>query len=73
MAARSVFVEWPHLERLEALVHVENKGSQRVSEKTGFQREAVLRKYYFQKGRARDVVMFSLLSTDPRVNSFMYS
>ncbi|KAI8011465.1 putative N-acetyltransferase p20 [Camellia lanceoleosa] len=73
MAARSVFVEWPHLERLEALVDVENKGSQRVLEKSGFQREGVLRKYYLQKGRARDTVIFSLLSTDPLINSFMYS
>ncbi|KAL7220417.1 hypothetical protein ACSBR2_013324 [Camellia fascicularis] len=73
MAARSVFVEWPHLERLEALVDVENKGSQRVLEKSGFQREGVLRKYCLLKGKVRDTVIFSLLSTDPLVNSFMYS
>ncbi|KAL4272839.1 hypothetical protein GQ457_13G025500 [Hibiscus cannabinus] len=64
MVADIIFDERPHLERLEALVDVENLGSQRVLEKAGFQREGVLRKYIFLKGRSRDVVMFSLLSTD---------
>jgi RimJ/RimL family protein N-acetyltransferase len=62
----TIFSDWPHLERLEALVDVENVGSQRVLEKAGFQREGVLRKYIFQKGKTRDMVMFSLLSTDPK-------
>ncbi|KAK6130154.1 hypothetical protein DH2020_036070 [Rehmannia glutinosa] len=65
MAANSVFVDWGHLERLEAVVDVENPGSQRVMEKAGFKREGVLRKYYLLKGRPRDAVIFSLLSTDP--------
>ncbi|PSS01430.1 Acyl-CoA N-acyltransferase protein [Actinidia chinensis var. chinensis] len=73
MVAADIFVEWPHLERLEALVDVDNKGSQRVLEKAGFVREGVLRKYFLQKGRARDMVIFSLLSTDSQVNYFMYS
>ncbi|GLT99620.1 hypothetical protein SLE2022_170470 [Rubroshorea leprosula] len=60
----SIFRDWPHLERLEALVVVENIGSQRVLEKAGFTREGVLRKYVVLKGRTRDLVMFSLLSTD---------
>ncbi|XP_073287093.1 uncharacterized protein [Primulina huaijiensis] len=71
MAANAVFVEWGHLERLEAVVDVENPASQRVLEKVGFTREGVLRKYYTLKGRPRDAVMFSLLSTDPQVNFFM--
>ncbi|KAI3469591.1 hypothetical protein Pfo_026254 [Paulownia fortunei] len=71
MAANAVFVEWGHLERLEAVVDVENPGSQRVLEKAGFKREGVLRKYYLLKGRPRDAVIFSLLSTDPQVNYFM--
>ncbi|MCI72374.1 putative N-acetyltransferase, partial [Trifolium medium] len=50
--------------RLEALVDVENVGSQRVLEKAGFQKEGVLRKYWFMKGKSRDVIMFSYLSTD---------
>ncbi|KAK8308324.1 hypothetical protein V6Z12_D02G050000 [Gossypium hirsutum] len=64
MVVETIFVEWPHLERLEALVDVENVGSQRVLEKAGFQREGVLRKYLIVKGRSRDRVMFSFLSTD---------
>nr|GMD80520.1 uncharacterized N-acetyltransferase P20-like [Ipomoea batatas] len=71
MAAASVFVEWPHLERLEAVVDVDNPGSQRLLEKAGFKREAVLRKYYLLKGKPRDAVMFSLISTDPEVTFFM--
>ncbi|KAF7116438.1 hypothetical protein RHSIM_RhsimUnG0028600 [Rhododendron simsii] len=67
MAAAEIFFEWPHLERLEGLVDVDNIGSQKVLEKAGFQREGVLRKYFIQKGRARDMVAFSLLSTDPQV------
>ncbi|KAJ4722490.1 Acetyltransferase (GNAT) domain protein [Melia azedarach] len=67
MVASTIFDEWPHLERLEALVDVENGGSQRVLEKAGFKREGVLRKYIISKGSTRDMVMFSLLSTDPRI------
>ncbi|XP_057958137.1 uncharacterized protein LOC131151004 [Malania oleifera] len=64
MVASTIFREWPHLKRLEALVDVDNRGSQRVLEKAGFMREGVLRKYFFLKGKTRDMVMFSLLSTD---------
>ncbi|GFZ22026.1 acyl-CoA N-acyltransferases (NAT) superfamily protein [Actinidia rufa] len=60
MVAADIFLEWPHLEKLEGLVDVDNKGSQRVLEKAGFVREGVLRKYFLQKGRARDMVIFSL-------------
>ncbi|GMH08444.1 hypothetical protein Nepgr_010284 [Nepenthes gracilis] len=66
LLAASIFSEWPHLERLEALVDVENPASQRVLEKAGFAREGVLRRYIILKGRTRDMVMFSLLSTDSR-------
>ncbi|KAM7488594.1 hypothetical protein LguiB_026078 [Lonicera macranthoides] len=64
MAVLSVFKEWGHLERIEALVDVDNLGSQRVLEKVGFQREGVLRKYLVVKGKVRDMMMFSLLSSD---------
>ncbi|GMN46723.1 hypothetical protein TIFTF001_015898 [Ficus carica] len=67
MVAGTIFKEWPHLERLEALVDVENGGSQRVLEKAGFQREGVLRKYVVLKGKTRDMVIFSLLSTDSQI------
>ncbi|MQM16966.1 hypothetical protein Taro_049932 [Colocasia esculenta] len=64
MAAVSVFRELPELERVEALVDVENVASQRVVEKAGFLREGVLRKYLFMKGRSRDMVIYSFLATD---------
>ncbi|GAA0165453.1 acyltransferase [Lithospermum erythrorhizon] len=68
MVAATIFVEWPHLERLEALADVENPGSQRVLEKAGFKKEGVMRKYCLLKGKPRDMVMFSLISSDQQVN-----
>lgn len=53
------------MERVEVVVDVENVRSQRVLEKPGFTRKAVLRKYFRLKGQTRDMVMFSFLSTDP--------
>ncbi|XP_047340385.1 uncharacterized N-acetyltransferase p20-like [Impatiens glandulifera] len=64
LVTSTIFLELSQLERLEAMVEVENKASQRVLEKVGFQREGVLRKYLLFKGERRDMVMFSLLSTD---------
>ncbi|KAF5177214.1 Acyl-CoA N-acyltransferases (NAT) superfamily protein [Thalictrum thalictroides] len=68
MVVASIFEEWPHLERLEALVEVENIGSQKVLEKAGFKREGVLRKYFILKGSTRDVVVYSFISTDAKVD-----
>ncbi|KAK9137383.1 hypothetical protein Sjap_007977 [Stephania japonica] len=64
MVASEIFEEWRHLERLEALVDVENGGSMRVLEKAGFVREGLLRRYCVLKGRTRDMVMFSMLNTE---------
>ncbi|KAM7462812.1 hypothetical protein LguiA_030933 [Lonicera macranthoides] len=64
MAIGVVFKEFPYLVRLEALVEEENKGSQRVLEKVGFKREGVLRKYGFNKGEIRNMIMYGFLSTD---------
>ncbi|XP_027359701.1 uncharacterized protein LOC113868392 [Abrus precatorius] len=66
-AVKAAFNELEELERVEALVDVQNVGSQRVLEKVGFQREGILRKYGFVKGKSTDMVMFSLLSTDPQL------
>jgi len=50
------------LERLELLTDPDNRASQRVAEKVGFQREGVLRSHLLHPdGRRRDSVMFSLL------------
>ncbi|GAB2289709.1 hypothetical protein Dimus_024018 [Dionaea muscipula] len=68
LLASSIFHEWPHLERLEALVDVENTASQRVLEKAGFQRDGVLRKYLIINGRTRDMVMFSFRPTHAQVD-----
>ncbi|TVU44639.1 hypothetical protein EJB05_04085, partial [Eragrostis curvula] len=63
----TVFGEMKGLERVEALVEVANRASQRVLEKAGFTREAVLRKYGVVEGVVKDMVMFSFIDTDPLV------
>ncbi|KAK1440352.1 hypothetical protein QVD17_06177 [Tagetes erecta] len=64
MAVKQVLIDFPEIVRLEAFTLVENKGSQRVLEKVGFQFEGVLRKYVKIKGLIVDTVVFSLLNTD---------
>jgi RimJ/RimL family protein N-acetyltransferase len=50
------------IERLELIADPENFASQRVAERTGFQREGILRAHLpHPDGRRRDSVMFSLL------------
>jgi RimJ/RimL family protein N-acetyltransferase len=50
------------VKRLELLADVDNRGSQRVAEKAGFQREGILRSSLENRdGTRRDSVMFSLL------------
>ncbi|TVU44642.1 hypothetical protein EJB05_04088, partial [Eragrostis curvula] len=63
----TVFDEMEGLERVEAVVDVANPASQRVLEKAGFTKEAVLRKYGAIKGVVKDMVMFSFINTDPFV------
>nr|XP_010906188.1 uncharacterized protein LOC105033200 [Elaeis guineensis] len=67
LVVASIFMEVEGLERVEALVDVTNKASQRVLEKVGFHKEGVLRKYMILKGSMRDMVMYSFISTDPLV------
>ena len=62
------FKEFSDIERLEGFVDVDNKASQRVMEKTGFQKEGVLRKYILVKGKIIDVIMYSFLKTDQIIN-----
>lgn len=64
VAVDKVFKDFRDLVRLEALVEVENYGSQRVLEKVGFQKEGLLRKYAFCKGEIRDMFVYSFISTD---------
>lgn len=64
-AAENVFADWVHLQRLEAQVDVDNVASLRVLKKAGFMMEGLLRKYSLLKGKSRDILIFSLLPTDP--------
>ncbi|XP_043702719.1 uncharacterized protein LOC122652901 [Telopea speciosissima] len=64
MALSIVFKDMPYLVRLQALVDLENKASQRVVEKVGFIKEGLLRKYAFNRGVIRDMIFYSFLSTD---------
>ncbi|OMO96431.1 hypothetical protein COLO4_15252 [Corchorus olitorius] len=64
MAVPQFFVDFPHVVRLEAFVDVDNKASQKVVEKAGFQKEGMLRKYAYHKGRLTDFVVYSFLSSD---------
>jgi RimJ/RimL family protein N-acetyltransferase len=50
--------------RLQLLAEPENRASQRVAEKAGFRREALLRSYMELKGSRRDVYMYALLRED---------
>jgi RimJ/RimL family protein N-acetyltransferase len=68
-AARAVsrwaFADYPALFRLSLYTLPENISSQRVAEKAGVTREGVLRAWDYKSGAPEDVVMFSLLRTDP--------
>jgi len=52
------------LERLELYAGTGNPASQRVAERAGFAREAVVRSYLHGKGERQDMVAFGMLSTD---------
>jgi RimJ/RimL family protein N-acetyltransferase len=60
--------EWAFAElgayRLQLLAEPGNVASQRVAEKAGFRREALLRSYLDLKGTRRDVYMYALLRED---------
>ena len=56
-------VETLDVKRLELLADVDNRGSQRVAEKAGFQREGILRSSLeYRDGTRGDSLIFSLLS-----------
>jgi RimJ/RimL family protein N-acetyltransferase len=47
--------------RIQAIINVGNKASQRVLEKSGFQREGTMRKCIFSRGELRDYHLYSIL------------
>jgi RimJ/RimL family protein N-acetyltransferase len=49
------------LERIDLLAATDNAASQRVAERAGFRREAVLRSYMSGRDGRQDMVVFSLL------------
>jgi RimJ/RimL family protein N-acetyltransferase len=53
------------LERIDLLAATGNPASQRVAERCGFSREAVLRSYLQSKEGRQDMVAFGLLAGDP--------
>jgi RimJ/RimL family protein N-acetyltransferase len=52
--------------RIEARTHPDNKPSQLLAERCGFQREGVERKSIWLHGRRADAIVWSLLPDDPR-------
>jgi RimJ/RimL family protein N-acetyltransferase len=54
------------LQRIDLMAATGNPASQRVAERCGFTREAVLRSYLLGKEGRQDMVMFGLLAGDPR-------
>jgi RimJ/RimL family protein N-acetyltransferase len=54
------------LQRIDLMAATENPASQRVAERCGFTREAVLRSYLLGKEGRQDMVAFGLLAGDKR-------
>lgn len=52
--------------RIHLVILPDNGASRRIAEKCGFTLEGTLREPFFHRGRNVDVLMYSLLRTDPR-------
>jgi [ribosomal protein S5]-alanine N-acetyltransferase len=52
--------------RIQLVVLPENGASRKIAEKCGFTLEGTLREPFFHRGHNVDVLMYSLLRTDPR-------
>lgn len=63
VAIPAALEEFREVQRVEALVETENRGSQRVLEKVGFEREGLLRQYGSCKGEIRDMFMYAFFSS----------
>ena len=50
--------------RIAAVVYVENKASQKLLSKAGFQEEGLLRKHMIQNEVAHDTILYSLLKEE---------
>lgn len=52
--------------RIHLVIVAENSASRRIAEKCGFVLEGTVRGAFFNDGRNQDVLLYSLLRTDPR-------
>ena len=52
--------------RIHLVIHPDNAASKRIAEKCGFVLEGTARGAFFNDGRNQDVLIYSLLRTDPR-------
>ena len=52
--------------RIHLVIVPENTASRRIAEKSGFVLEGTVRGAFFNDGRNQDVLLYSLLRTDPR-------
>lgn len=52
--------------RVQLVIVAENGASRRIAEKCGFTLEGTVRGAFFNDGRNQDVLLYSLLRTDPR-------
>ncbi|ESQ47600.1 hypothetical protein EUTSA_v10022340mg [Eutrema salsugineum] len=64
MAVEEALEVFPTVVRIQAVVEVENKASQKVLEKAGFQKEGLLKKYGLCKGVVRDMFLYSFVKDD---------
>jgi RimJ/RimL family protein N-acetyltransferase len=56
--------------RIQASTDARNLASQKVSEKGGFKKDGIMRRYYFLSGELRDVYVYSILREEwkePRI------
>lgn len=60
-----LFADWK-IHRLESVIEEGNEASCRLSEKLGFRYEGMLRESEIKFGKRISLLMYSLLSTDPR-------
>ena len=72
MIVRYLFDNYP-IVRIEADTDHQNLGAMKVLEKSGFQREGVLRNYRYHHGQWRDFVMYSILKSDLSKNEYIHS
>ncbi|MDE0564573.1 GNAT family N-acetyltransferase [Exiguobacterium sp. B2(2022)] len=58
------FAETCEIERVGAIVYIDNLASQRMLEKNGFVQEGRLHNYMRQRGQAHDVYVYSYMTTE---------